>query len=191
MSNPAGTCPRRDTETSEVAPLDKTFLWDADNEHAYPPISFCRVSCLRRDGHGQTPEGRMSFQNRCAVCHGADANGGEHAPSILARLQTGIIESLPEDHSPACGQPLDARRRNHSRLELHPFFEKSRCATTSSRCSSCRRRPTDPQRLGRGATLPGCDLPETPPLPQPTSALSPSITHEIPRTRPFRNEPFT
>src|ERR1700730_16719189 len=88
-------------------------------------------------------------------------------------------ESLPEDHSPARGQPLDARWRNHSRLELHPFFEKSRCAATSSRCGSCRRRPTDSQRLGRGTTLPGCELPQTPPLPQPTSALSPPITHEF------------
>ena len=35
----------------------------------------------------QTPEGRSSFQNRCAVCHGTDGNGGEHAPSILSPLQ--------------------------------------------------------------------------------------------------------
>src|SRR5256885_16600599 len=35
----------------------------------------------------QAPEGRLSFQNRCAVCHGTDGNGGEHAPSILARVQ--------------------------------------------------------------------------------------------------------
>ena len=35
----------------------------------------------------QTPEGRFSFQTRCAVCHGTDGNGGEHAPSILARVQ--------------------------------------------------------------------------------------------------------
>ena len=36
----------------------------------------------------QAPEGRASFQNRCAICHGTDANGGEHAPSILAQLQS-------------------------------------------------------------------------------------------------------
>src|SRR5271165_670667 len=35
----------------------------------------------------QTPEGRSSFQNRCAVCHGTDGNGGEHAPSILSPVQ--------------------------------------------------------------------------------------------------------
>src|SRR3954464_11567559 len=37
---------------------------------------------------GQSPEGRASFQSRCAVCHGTDGNGGEHAPSILARVQS-------------------------------------------------------------------------------------------------------
>jgi alcohol dehydrogenase (cytochrome c) len=42
----------------------------------------------------QAPEGRSSFQTRCALCHGADANGGEHAPSILARLQTRSAEEL-------------------------------------------------------------------------------------------------
>jgi alcohol dehydrogenase (cytochrome c) len=35
----------------------------------------------------QTPVGRDSFQSRCAVCHGADGNGGEHGPSILAHVQ--------------------------------------------------------------------------------------------------------
>ena len=36
----------------------------------------------------QAPEGRTSFQTRCSVCHGTDGNGGEHAPSILARLRS-------------------------------------------------------------------------------------------------------
>jgi len=35
----------------------------------------------------QSPAGRQSFQTRCATCHGSDGNGGEHGPSILARLQ--------------------------------------------------------------------------------------------------------
>ena len=30
--------------------------------------------------------GRGQFESRCANCHGGDANGGEHGPSILARL---------------------------------------------------------------------------------------------------------
>src|SRR5664280_2692545 len=41
------------------------------------------------------------------------------------------------------------------------------------RCGWGRRRPTDLQRLGRGATLPRFDLPQTPPFPQSTPALSP------------------
>ena len=41
----------------------------------------------------QVPDGRLSFQNRCAICHGTDANGGEHAPSILAQVQS---KSEPE-----------------------------------------------------------------------------------------------
>jgi alcohol dehydrogenase (cytochrome c) len=38
--------------------------------------------------NAQAPEGRSSFQNRCGVCHGTDGNGGEHAPSILAPVQS-------------------------------------------------------------------------------------------------------
>ena len=37
----------------------------------------------------QAPEGRQSFQTRCSVCHGTDGNGGEHGPSILARVRRG------------------------------------------------------------------------------------------------------
>lgn len=35
----------------------------------------------------QSTAGRQSFQTRCAGCHGADGNGGEHGPTILARIQ--------------------------------------------------------------------------------------------------------
>jgi hypothetical protein len=69
---------------------------------------------------------------------------------------------------------------NYPRPELHAFCEKGCCAAASSQGGSCRRRPTDPQRLGRGATLPRFDLPQTPSLPQPTSALSPPVTHRFP-----------
>src|SRR5206468_6770566 len=82
---------------------------------------------------------------------------------------------------PALRQSLDTGWRNYPRPELHAFSEKSRCAATSSRGGSCRRRPTDPQRLGRGSTLPRCHLPQTPSLPQSTSALSPPVTHRFPR----------
>src|SRR4030095_11970619 len=42
----------------------------------------------------QAPEGRSSFQSRCGVCHGTDGNGGEHAPSILAPVQSRNDEQL-------------------------------------------------------------------------------------------------
>lgn len=35
----------------------------------------------------QGPGGRLVFQSQCSGCHGTDGNGGEHGPSILARLQ--------------------------------------------------------------------------------------------------------
>src|SRR5208283_137248 len=94
---------------------------------------------------------------------------------------SGLIQSFFEDHSPTRRQSLDTRWRNYPRPELHAFIEKSHCAATSSRGGSCRRRTTDPQRLGRRATLPRCDVPQTPPIPQRTVALSPPVTHRFPR----------
>ena len=35
----------------------------------------------------QAPDGRQAFQSQCSGCHGTDGNGGEHGPSILARLR--------------------------------------------------------------------------------------------------------
>jgi alcohol dehydrogenase (cytochrome c) len=56
----------------------------------------------------QAPEGRSSFQTRCAACHGTDANGGEHAPSILARLQAQSeteLATVVREGVPAKGMP--------------------------------------------------------------------------------------
>ena len=30
----------------------------------------------------QSPPGKTIFEDRCGTCHGADGNGGEHAPAI-------------------------------------------------------------------------------------------------------------
>jgi alcohol dehydrogenase (cytochrome c) len=57
---------------------------------------------------GQAPEGRSSFQTRCAVCHGTDGNGGEHAPSILARVARSSepdVTALLKEGIPARGMP--------------------------------------------------------------------------------------
>ena len=67
----------------------------------------------------QAPEGRLSFQNRCAVCHGTDGNGGEHAPSILARVQreneaqmTALLRvGIPERGMPAFKDVPEAELR--------------------------------------------------------------------------------
>ena len=56
----------------------------------------------------QTPEGKPIFQSQCSGCHGIDGNGGEHGPSILARLQTNTAQELTGfllTGSPASGMP--------------------------------------------------------------------------------------
>ena len=56
----------------------------------------------------QTPDGRTAFQNRCTGCHGADGNGGEHAPTILATLAVKNDEELGQiirDGVPRKGMP--------------------------------------------------------------------------------------
>ena len=42
----------------------------------------------------QAPDGAQTFQSQCAVCHGTDGNGGEHAPSIIARVQRSSEQEL-------------------------------------------------------------------------------------------------
>src|SRR5580698_7508617 len=56
----------------------------------------------------QTPDGKQSFQSRCSGCHGTDGNGGEHAPSILARVQRSSQQELQDflkDGAPMRGMP--------------------------------------------------------------------------------------
>ena len=56
----------------------------------------------------QTPDGKQSFQSRCSGCHGTDGNGGEHAPSILARVQRNSPQELQDflkDGAPLRGMP--------------------------------------------------------------------------------------
>src|SRR5438034_11551195 len=57
----------------------------------------------------QNPEpGRRQFENRCAGCHGGDANGGEHGPGILERIAAKSNQELVafiRAGSPANGMP--------------------------------------------------------------------------------------
>jgi len=59
-------------------------------------------------GLAQAPDGRLAFQSRCTGCHGADGNGGEHAPTILTTLATKNDEELSQiirDGVPRKGMP--------------------------------------------------------------------------------------
>ena len=44
-------------------------------------VTFAAASVL-----GQTTAGPAAFASRCSGCHGADGNGGEHAPSVFPAL---------------------------------------------------------------------------------------------------------
>src|SRR4051794_37996676 len=67
----------------------------------------------------QSPDGRASFQSRCSLCHGTDGNGGEHGPSILAKVQSRndqeltafLHEGLPLRGMPGFGELPDAEMR--------------------------------------------------------------------------------
>src|SRR6478672_3540449 len=67
----------------------------------------------------QSPDGRAGFQGRCSGCHGTDGNGGEHGPSILAKLQgrndqelaAFLREGIPLRGMPAFSDLADAEMR--------------------------------------------------------------------------------
>jgi len=57
-------------------------------------------------------EGRQAFASRCAMCHGVDGRGGEHAPDItsgtVAELSDAGLERILRDGIPARGMPAFA-----------------------------------------------------------------------------------
>ena len=67
------------------------------------------VMALASTAWAQDLPGRQIFEDRCGTCHGADGNGGEHAPAITratpdmedAQLTTLIREGLPARGMPA------------------------------------------------------------------------------------------
>lgn len=70
----------------------------------------------------------------------------------------------------------------------HSWDRKETCRqATPSRGDSCRRRPADPQQVGRGATLPRCDLPASSTAFSGNLTAEPTVTRRFPR-RPCRRD---
>ncbi len=68
------------------------------------------VVCMALSGTvwAQEPPGKRIFEDRCGTCHGADGNGGEHAPAMvraLANLQDPQLTTLIREGLPARGMP--------------------------------------------------------------------------------------
>ncbi|WP_080507509.1 PQQ-dependent dehydrogenase, methanol/ethanol family [Bryobacter aggregatus] len=58
------------------------------------------LACL-----AQTPSGKRLFEARCAMCHGADAAGGERGPSLIAHP---VSREIIRNGKPASGMPAFA-----------------------------------------------------------------------------------
>ena len=96
----------------------------------YRTIGSILVACitLASTVSAQNPPGKEIFEDRCGACHGADGNGGEHAPAITRvapdlqdpQLMTLIREGLPTRGMPAvseqCGRSSLLPRRQSSRI---------------------------------------------------------------------------
>ena len=85
------------------------------------------IGCMAALGTAtaQTTDGRSSFQNRCAGCHGTDANGGEHGPTILAPVQARNdqeLRTLIHDGVPARGMPAFSTVPNQEMTALVSFL---------------------------------------------------------------------
>src|ERR1019366_2383300 len=173
---------------------ERTLLsWAQTNESLRTTDSSSPVIAVMQPAHALLANHGTLFQRACPASR-----------RLLVQPEVGSVvviignvlgeESLqmPLIQGDHCGQSLVAGWRNHPRPELHPCSEKGRCPAPSARCGWGRRRPTDLQRLGRGATLPRFDLPQTSPLPQSTPALSPKTptnpsdeASEIPQPEPL------
>ena len=74
-------------------------------QHRFLVLSFLFVL----SGFAQTADpGRAQFESRCAVCHGADATGGEMGPNIvgrMARLTDPDLMNVIRNGLPARGMP--------------------------------------------------------------------------------------
>jgi len=74
------------------------------NKKVFLSVLLTVVSCV-----GQTSRsGKQVFENKCAICHGSDANGGEFAPGILTRIisrSDADLKNVITDGLPVRGMP--------------------------------------------------------------------------------------
>src|SRR6185295_9176562 len=74
-------------------------------------LLFSIVLLAAASAAAQTPDGRQVFAQRCAGCHGSDANGGELGPGIATRVPTRTdqeLRTLFRQGLPASGMPAFA-----------------------------------------------------------------------------------
>src|ERR1019366_203103 len=83
-----------------------------------------------------------------------------------------VDDSFPQDHSPACEQPLVAGRGDHPRPKLRPLSEKEGCRGAPTERDPRGRWPAHPQRLRGGPALLRRHLPQAPPIPHSTATLA-------------------
>lgn len=100
--------------------------------------------------------GRLQFENRCAGCHGGDGAGGEHGPTIIARLfdfDDAALQRLITSGRPARGMPptkLDADEMRDIVRHLRTLRPRSRFGRRGARPPI-----RTEARLGTGKTLAG------------------------------------
>src|SRR5262245_51827409 len=107
------------SEVREMQVLLKDQRQDLNAESARNVLCALCVLWVATVAEAQLPAGRSQFENRCGVCHGGDANGGEYAPAIIAQvaarsdaqLATLIREGLPARGMPATPNLTDAEIR--------------------------------------------------------------------------------
>ncbi|MEO5742083.1 MAG: PQQ-binding-like beta-propeller repeat protein [Vicinamibacterales bacterium] len=66
------------------------------------------LMALASTAWAQDSPGKKIFEDRCGTCHGADGNGGEHAPTITRttpNLQDSALTTIIRDGLPARGMP--------------------------------------------------------------------------------------
>ena len=76
-----------------------------------PCVFFASITIAGTAWAQDPPPGKIIFEDRCGTCHGADGNGGEHAPAIVRAvrdMQDPQLATLIKAGLPARGMPAVA-----------------------------------------------------------------------------------